>query len=76
MFLYIDNGGCHFQPLIKITDHKSDGNTISISGGLINPINEKNIPKNTMDGWKLQVEWKDMSASWVTLEYLKASNPL
>ena len=30
----------------------------------------------TTRGWKLQVEWKDGSISWVPLKDLKASNPV
>ena len=76
MFSHIDDEGLHFQILSEITDHKSDGNAIPISYVFIKLINGKNLPKNTTSGCKLQVEWKDGLTSWVTLKYLKASNPL
>ena len=32
--------------------------------------------KRTTCGWKLLVEWKDVSVDWVTLKNLKQSNPV
>ena len=74
MFSQIDDKGNHFQLLSKITYHKSDGNTISISDGFTKSINGNNVPNNTTAGWKLQVEWNDGSIVWVPLKYIKASN--
>ena len=74
MLSHIDDEGHHLQILSEITDHNSDGNIISISDGFIKSRNGNNLPKNTTARWKLQVEWKDRSASWVLLKYLKASN--
>ena len=58
----------------NITDNNSDGNEISISDGFIKSRNGNNLPNKTTNGWKLQVEWKDGSTSWVPLKDLKASN--
>ena len=73
MLSHIDDEDNHFQILSEITDHKSDGNDISISDGFINSINGKNVPKKTTDVWKLQLKRKDGSSYWVTQRYLKAS---
>ena len=56
MFSHIYAEGHHFHILSKITDHKSDGNAISISDGYIKSRNGKNVPTKTTAGWKLQVE--------------------
>ena len=56
MFSHIDEKGNYLQLLIKITDHKSNGNKISISDGFIKSRNVNNVPNNTMNGWKLKVE--------------------
>ena len=74
MLSHIDDKGNHLQLLRKINDHKSNGNTISISDGLIKSINVSNVTNNNMTGWKLKVEWKDGSIFWVPLKYLKDSN--
>ena len=63
MFEHIyDN--CHqFRILIKITDHKYDGNEIPISDGFIKSRYGNNLSEKNMGGCKLQVEWKDGSTS-------------
>ena len=76
MFSHIDDKVNHFQLLIKITDHKSYDNTISISDGFTNSRNGINVPNKTMAVWKLQVEWRDESILWVPLKYLKASSQI
>ena len=32
--------------------------------------------KKTTRGWKLEVEWKDGTLSWIPLKYFKPSNPV
>ena len=76
MLSQIDDEGHRFQLLRNITDHKPYGNAIAISDGFINSRNGNNGPKNNTDGWKLQVEWKDIATSWVPLKDIKASNPI
>ena len=69
------NGKCnHFQILSEIIDKNSDGNASSISYRFIKLINDNDVTKNYTSGWKLQLDWKYGSASWVPLKYLKASN--
>ena len=60
----------------EIKYHKSDVNAISISYGFNKSRNGNNVPKETTSGWKLQVEWKDRSTSWVPLKYLNSPNSL
>mmetsp|Transcript_15996 Transcript_15996/g.23839 ORF Transcript_15996/g.23839 Transcript_15996/m.23839 type:complete len:1130 (+) Transcript_15996:7540-10929(+) len=76
MFSQIDDEGHHHQLLSEISDHKSDGNAIAISDGFIKSRSGNDVPKKTTAGWKMQVEWKDGSTSWVPLKDLKVSNPL
>ena len=49
---------------------------IKRSNGFIKSQNGNTHKKMTTRGWKLQVEWKDGSVSWVPLKDLKASNPV
>ena len=32
--------------------------------------------KKTTRGWKLELEWKDGTLSWIPLKYIKASKPV
>ena len=75
-FSQIDAEGHHFHLLSKITDHKPNVSAISISDGFINSSNGNHVTKKTTYIWKLQVEWKDGSKSWVPLKDLKASYPI
>ena len=56
MLSQIDDKSHHLQLLIKINDHKSDGNKISIIDGLFKSRNVNNVLNKTTAGWKLQVE--------------------
>ena len=76
MFSHIDGEGHNFQILSNITDHKSDGNEISISDRFIKSINGNNLTNNNTAICKLQVDWKYGSAYLVPLKYSKTSNPL
>ena len=59
MFSHIDDEDHQFHILGKITDQNSDQTAILISDGFIKSINRNNLHKKIMDGWKLQVDWKD-----------------
>lgn len=71
-----DNFGFSHSILSSITDHECD-ESIAIpkqkSTFILNGITKRRI---TTRGWKLKVEWKDGSASWIPLKTLKESNPL
>ena len=76
MLSQVDTEGHHFQLLQEIVDHRSDGRAIKKSNGYHISKSGSRKPKITTVGWKLQVEWKDGSMSWVDLKDLKESNPL
>ena len=76
MLSQVDTEGHHFQLLQEIVDHRSDGRAIKKSNGYHISQSGSRKPKITTVGWKLQVEWKDGSMSWVDLKDLKESNPL
>jgi hypothetical protein len=76
LFSQVDEHGRQFQILSEIIEHKKDNSAIPIDQGYITSHSGNRHPKKTTRGWKLLVEWKDGSVSWVPLKDLKASNPL
>ena len=76
MMSQTDSEGHHYQLLAEISDHHADATAISKKNGFIKGRNGNRHRKMTTRGWKLEVEWKDGSVSWVPLKDLKASNPL
>ena len=76
MMSQVDSEGHHYQLLAEISDHKSNQLAIKRSNGFIKSRNGNSHTKITTRGWKLQVEWKDGSVSWIPLKDLKASNPV
>ena len=76
MFSGVDSEGRHYQLLNEITDHVKDSTAIEQKDGYIKSKNGNQSPKMTTRGWKLLVEWKDSSSSWIPLKDLKVSNPV
>ena len=58
MFKKVDSEGHHYQLLQEITNHRKDPSSIPISDGMIRSHNGNMVPKKTMRGWDLLVEWK------------------
>ena len=76
MFTQVDLEGHHYQLLDEISDHRKDNSAIPISDGSYTSRNGNQVPTMTTRGWKLLVEWKDGSSTWVPLKSLKVSNPV
>lgn len=76
MFSQVDPNGHHYQLIHEITDHKKDASAISIANGTFISRSGRQVQKKTTRGWKLLVEWKDGSSSWVSLKDIKCSNPV
>ena len=76
MLSQVDSEGHHYQVLTEVTDHKKDYSDISKVGGFIKSISGNLHQKKTTRGWKLLVEWKDVSVDWVSLNDLKQSKPV
>ena len=76
MFSDYDSEGHHFQLLVEITDHKRYFLVVRISNGFIISENLNQVPKNTIRGRKLLVEWKNSTVDCVSLNKLDESNPI
>ena len=75
MMSQVDSEGRHCQVLTEVTDHKRDDSAISKVGGFIKSSSRNLHQKRTTCGWKLLVEWKDVSVDWVPLKNPEQSNP-
>ena len=76
LFAQVDSEGRYYQLLQEITNHSKDRSAIPILDGMIFLHNGNMVLNKTTRGWDLLVEWKDGSTIWITLKYLKASNPV
>jgi hypothetical protein len=66
MYSQIDDEGYTYQLMDEIIDHQKDAT--ALSKGDTTPMTTK--------GWKLLVQWKDKTTSWIPLKDLKESNPV
>lgn len=76
LYSQVDEHGQEFQVMKEISDHKADGSALKKDDGFFIDQHGRRSPKITTRGWKLLVEWKDGSSSWVPLKDLKESNPV
>jgi hypothetical protein len=75
MLSLCDQEGNQYLLLNHINDHKKEVNAVPKDNTFVWICGRK-YPKKTTKGWKLCVEWKDGTASWVPLSTLKESNPV
>ena len=71
-----DDEGNQYLLMNRITDHGKENTAILISDGMTHGHNGNKSPKITTRGWKLLVEWKYDSTSWMNLKDLKESTPI
>ena len=76
LYDHIDEHGNSHSILSSIIDHECD-DTVAIprdqSTYMYNNTSKHRI---TTKGWKIKIEWKDGSCSWLPLKIVKESNPL
>ena len=60
----------------EIIDHESDGRAMKISDGFFTDKKGRVRPRITTQEWRLLVEWKDATTTWVALKDLKVSFPI
>jgi hypothetical protein len=76
LYAHVDDEGRSHSILQSITDHESDGDALTPEQGTYETSYGVIKKKITTKGWKLKVEWKDGTSSWIPLKDLKESNPL
>ena len=67
----VDSEGHHYQVLTEVTDHNKDDSDIAKVGGFIKSSSRNLHRKRTTRGWKILLEWKNVSVDWVPLKDLK-----
>ena len=72
----VDEEGHSFSILKEIVDHRTNGKALTKDDGFTTDRRGRRHPKQTTQGWELEVEWKDGSTSWIPLKDLKDSNPV
>jgi len=75
MYSQVDSEGHHQLVMEEIVDHKKDGSAVAKDDAQVE-VNGRTSLRRTTKGWKLCVQWKDGSTSWVALKDLKESNPV
>ena len=76
MYSQIDSEGSAHALMSEIIDHHSDGRAMKIADGTFVDKQGRQRPRITTQGWRLLVEWKDGTTSWVPLTDLKESYPI
>jgi hypothetical protein len=72
IYSQLDSEGKQHLVMDEIIDHKRDGSAITKENGK----DRSGKPKKTTRGWKLCIQWKDESTSWVDLKDVKEANPV
>ena len=76
MFSQVDEEGHHFELISEIINHETDGDAVTKDDGYLTAKNGKQTRRITTKGWKLLVEWKNGSSSWVPLKDMKEAFPV
>ena len=63
------------QSMQEIVDHLKDDSALQVGDAYYSTKTGPN-PKRTTKGWRLLVEWKDGSSSWIPLKDLKDAYPV
>ena len=76
MYSQINTEGNRYLLLSEIIDHSKDKRAMHKDDGAFVDKHERARPRITTQGWKLLVEWKDSTTSWVPLKDIKESFPI
>ena len=72
LYSQLDDEGREILHFRGIVDHKSDGSAVTKDNGL----DARGKPKKTTRGWKILVEWKDETTTWIDMKDVKEANPV
>ena len=76
LYANIDDEGNLHSIINNIVDHKVDPSAISKNEGTYKSKSGTIRKRITTKGWKILIEWKDGSTSWIPLKDVKESNPI
>ena len=72
----VDLDGYHSQILECILDHKKEAKAVDQSDQWFVTKRGTRKMRQTTVGWKFHIRWKDGTKTWVSLKFLKESNPV
>ena len=75
LYSQIDDEGPRLQPMQEIVDHSKHDSALQ-EGDAYYTTKAGPKPKRTTRGWRLLVEWKDGSSSWIPLAGMKDAYPV
>ena len=76
LYSQVDSDGRQCVLLQEFFDYNMDGSAVHKDDDWITSRAGQRSRKTTTAGWKLKVQWKDGSSSWVPLKDLKESFPV
>lgn len=76
LYSQCDTEGHQYMIFRGIVDHTKDNSAINKDDGYTTSKNGNRTPKKTTQGWKILIEWKDDTTTWVPLKDVKNSNPV
>ncbi len=72
----VDSEECEFLVMKEICNHQTNQKALKAADGYTISMNGNKVPKHTITGWKLLVEFNDNTTTWIPLKDLKDSNPI
>ena len=76
LYLQLDNEGCDILQSKGIIEHKKDGYALSKEIGFTILKGGHKKCKPTTRGWKVLVEWRDKTTTWMDLNDVKEASPI
>ena len=76
MYAQVDSQGHTSQVLDSILDHDTDSTAVTMKDKYVTTRSGTKRLRQTTQGWKLLVLWKDGSKQWIPLKLLKEANPI
>jgi hypothetical protein len=76
LYSQVMDDGSEMVILEEIIDHRKDGSAVSKDDMYVRSYNGTLRKRQTTQGWKLLVRWRDGTEAWVALRNIKESNPI
>ena len=76
MYAQVDADGHMHTMLDSILDYSKDGNAVELDDMYVTTKSGNRRMRQTTNGWKLLIQWKDGSEQWIPLKLMKEYNPV
>lgn len=76
IFSQVDDEGRDFRLFDEIIDHEKDASALRRDDSFITSSNGNVHQRKSTKGWKLLVQWRNGSSTWLHLRALKESHPV